>query len=66
MPAGVAQGSVLAGGAWLTAAEIAETLKVDRSTVYHWASAGVIPSMKIAGTRRFERSAVESALRGDL
>jgi excisionase family DNA binding protein len=54
------------GSTWLTAAEIAATFKVDRSTVYRWARARALPSMKICGTRRFERSAVEAALRGAL
>jgi len=51
------------GGAWLTAAEIAATFRVDRSTVYKWASAGVVPSTKIGGTRRFDAAAIE-ALKG--
>ena len=61
---GAADRLVLAGGAWLTAAEVAAIYKVSRSTVYKWASADVFPSTKIAGTRRFERAAVEAALRG--
>jgi len=52
------------GSTWLTAAEIAATFKVDRSTVYRWARARVIPSMKIRGTRRFEAAAVDAALKG--
>jgi excisionase family DNA binding protein len=52
------------GSAWLTAAEIAATFRVDRSTVYRWASAGVVPSLKIRGTRRFDAAAVDAVLRG--
>ncbi len=47
-----------AAGEWLTASEISTTLKVDRSTVYRWARARAIPSIKICGTRRFDAAAV--------
>ena len=53
-----------ADGAWLTAAEIAETFRVDRSTVYRWARAHAISSVKICGTRRFDAAAVAALTRG--
>jgi excisionase family DNA binding protein len=46
----------------ITAAELARSWGVADSTVYRWASAGVIPSLRIGGTVRFDPDAVRAAL----
>ncbi len=41
--------------------EVAEKVGVCRRTLYSWANAGLIPSVKIArGSRRFVRSEIEA------
>jgi excisionase family DNA binding protein len=46
----------------LTADEVAELLRVPRSTVSDYARRGVLPSIKIGRHRRFVRSDVASAI----
>jgi excisionase family DNA binding protein len=46
----------------LTSAEVAELLRVPRSTVEDWARRGDIPSRKIGRRRLFVRSKVEALL----
>ena len=46
----------------LTVKQIAQTLGVHRVSIYRWAEAGVIPSFKIGGIRRFDLDAVLEAL----
>jgi excisionase family DNA binding protein len=48
----------------LTAAELAAYCHVGLSTVYSWASTGVVPAIRIGGTVRFDPAAVEAALKG--
>ena len=48
----------------LTAAQLAERLKVRPSTVREWAKTGRIPEIRIsAKVRRFDPAEVEAALR---
>ena len=51
--------------ATLTALEFAETLHVEPSTIYRWAKAGTVPSIRIGGIVRFRTEVVEALLRGD-
>lgn len=43
---------------FLTAREIATSLKVGRSTIYGWTTAGRIPHVKVNGVIRFPRNQV--------
>jgi excisionase family DNA binding protein len=43
---------------------IAQDLGVHRATIYRWAAAGSVPSIRVGGTVRFDRQAVHAALRG--
>ena len=45
----------------LNAQQLAETLGVSDSSIYEWAKAGTIPSIRIAGTVRFLLSEVLSS-----
>jgi excisionase family DNA binding protein len=46
----------------MTSAEIAELLRMKRSTVEDYARRGLLPSIKLGRHRRFVRSDVEAAL----
>ena len=46
----------------MTSAEIAEPLRMKRSTVEDYARRGLLPSIKLGRHRRFIRSDVEAAL----
>lgn len=46
----------------LTADEVAELLRVPRSTVSDYARRGVLPSIKLGRPRRFVRSDVANAI----
>ena len=46
----------------LTSAEVAELLRVPRSTVEYWARVGEIPSRKIGRRRLYIRSQIEALL----
>jgi excisionase family DNA binding protein len=46
----------------MTSAEIAELLRMKRSTVEDYARRGLLPSIKLGRHRRFIRSDVEAAL----
>ena len=48
----------------MTAAEVAELMRVPRSTVEDWARRGIIPSRKI-GRRLYVRSRIEALLLDD-
>jgi excisionase family DNA binding protein len=49
----------------MTAAEVAELLRVPKSTVEDWARRGVIPSRKIGRRRIYVRSKIEALLLDD-
>ena len=46
--------------ALLTAGEVAQTLKVEASTVYRWARDGVVPSVRVGGTVRIPADALDA------
>ncbi len=46
----------------LTVTEVADILKVKRSTVYGWAEQKVIPSCKIGGCLRFRTEDIETLI----
>ena len=46
----------------LTAREVAELLRVPRSTVEDWARRGVIPSRKVGRRRLYLRPSIETLL----
>ena len=46
----------------LTAGEVAELLRVPRSTVEDWARRGVIPSRKVGRRRLYLRPSIETLL----
>jgi excisionase family DNA binding protein len=46
----------------LTASEVAELLRVPKSTVEDWARRGVVPSRKIGRRRLYIRSRIEALL----
>jgi excisionase family DNA binding protein len=46
----------------LTAGEVADLLRVPRSTVEDWARRGVIPSRKVGRRRRYLRPSIETLL----
>jgi excisionase family DNA binding protein len=46
----------------MTAAEVADLLRVPKSTVEDWARRGVIPSRKIGRRRIYVRSRIEAFL----
>lgn len=43
----------------LTAKEVAEILRVNRQTIYNWASSGRIPCIKFRHRMRFRLSDIE-------
>ena len=47
----------------MTAADVAEYLKIDKQTVYRKARAGEIPSFRIGRAVRFERPGIEDWVR---
>ena len=49
----------------MTAAEVAELLRVPQSTVEDWGRRGVIPSRKIGRRRIYIRSRIEALLLAD-
>ena len=49
--------------AYYTAQELAARLRVSENTIYRWAIAGRLPSVRVAGTRRFPVAETEAALR---
>jgi len=49
----------------LTAAEVADVLRVSVSTVYRWADADVLSSITIGNARRFLRDDIERLLAGE-
>lgn len=49
----------------MTAAEVAELLRIPRSTVEDWARRGVIPSKKVGRRRLYIRSKIEALLLAD-
>jgi excisionase family DNA binding protein len=52
------------GHAYLTAADVAEMLRVSEKSVYRWACAdSSMPVLKIGGTVRFPRERLERWLR---
>lgn len=59
-----AEGFIGPGASLLTAEDLASTFRVHVSTVYRWCSSGAIPSVRIAGTIRFDPAAVRAALKG--
>ncbi|MDQ5832163.1 MAG: helix-turn-helix domain-containing protein, partial [Actinomycetota bacterium] len=46
----------------MTAGQVAELLRMERSTVEDYARRGLLPSLKLGRHRRFVRSDVEAAL----
>jgi len=50
----------------LTASEVAELMRVPRSTVEDWARRGVIPSRKIGRRRLYIRSKIEALLMSEV
>lgn len=46
----------------MTVKEVADTFKVSRNTVYEWANTGVLPSVKVGGTRRFREQDVRDLI----
>lgn len=50
----------------LTAAEVADLLKLPKSTVYELARRGVLPAARLGRTLRFVRSDVERRVREPL
>ena len=46
----------------MTAGEVADLLRVPRSTVEDWARRGIIPSRKIGRRRLYVRSKIEAVL----
>lgn len=51
---------------YLTASEVAELLRLDKTFVYQQANAGVIPGRKIGTVWRFSRKAIERWMGDDL
>jgi excisionase family DNA binding protein len=51
--------------ALLTAQEVADALRVHVTTIYRWASTGVLESLVVGETVRFRRSDVEALLSGE-
>jgi excisionase family DNA binding protein len=49
----------------MTAAEVAELLRVPRSTVEDWARRGIVPSRKVGRRRLYIRSRIEALLLDD-
>jgi len=43
----------------ITINELSEYLKIKKSTLYSWASSGLIPSYKLNGVLRFEKDEIE-------
>ena len=50
----------------MTSREVAELLRVARTTIEYWARTGSLPAHKIGRRRFFLRDEVEQALRGEL
>ena len=46
----------------MTVTELAEYLKVQRSTIYRWVRNGKIPAVKIGSDLRFDRDAIEKLM----
>ncbi|RPH66881.1 MAG: DNA-binding protein [Myxococcaceae bacterium] len=46
----------------LRAADVARALNVSRSTVYAWAESGILPTVRIGATIRFDLAAVRRAV----
>jgi excisionase family DNA binding protein len=44
------------------ASDVARVLNVSRSTVYAWAEAGLLPTVRIGGAIRFDLAAVRRAV----
>jgi excisionase family DNA binding protein len=49
----------------LTAAEVADILRVPKSTVEDWARRGIVPSRKVGRRRLYVRSKIEGLLLED-
>jgi len=49
----------------MTAAEVADLLRVSRSTVEDWARRGIVPSKKVGRRRLYIRSKIEALLLDD-
>lgn len=52
-------------GTWLRPIEVANYLKVSRSSVYQWIRRGDIPSKRIGSQIRVNRSVLESLIESD-
>ena len=52
-------------GMWLRPIEVAEYLKVSRSSVYQWIRRGDIPSKRIGSQIRVNRSVLEGLIESD-
>jgi len=48
---------------WMTVDEVAEYLKVSKTTVYRYADTGVIKKHKIGRFNRFRKSEVDEAVK---
>ena len=48
--------------ALVRAREIAERIAVHPATIWRWAAAGVVPSIRVGRTVRFDPDAVKAAL----
>ena len=48
----------------MTVGEVAEYLRVKRSTVYKWAKDGKIPAAKVGRLWRFDRGQIETWVKG--
>jgi excisionase family DNA binding protein len=46
----------------MTAEEVAQLLRVDRSSVYRWVEQGLLPAIKIGRIVRFNPDAVKAVL----
>lgn len=50
----------------LTAEEVAQLLRVNRSSVYRWVEQGLLPAVKIGRTVRFNPDTVKAVLQHGL
>ena len=48
----------------MTTRDAATYLKMSESTLYHWATDGRIPCLKVGGALRFRRSVIDAWLAG--
>lgn len=47
---------------FLTAEEVAEMFRVSKATIYRWAEQGVLPSLRMGRTVRFNEGEIRAAL----